>query len=625
MAYVYKKFTAQDKALIPFNAHKQYNLSSASAALNSITYYTSSYTSESVSTYSSASSNAQGVFDSINNIKYNQIDHLFYRDYIKKLANKKDFIHPLKQRRDLYNKANIISIPSGLYGYEINKNSFYLSSSAFEITDDSFGNLIISGTNVNDYPNNVVENVFRLDPINGFKNYTLNTYQQGGYANVTIQGHHHLGHTNTYKQFYRRGLNNPDAPGMYTTLRNQYFIGSSSVFVPYPNNYEGTKDYEDSYFSTPLIYNNIIFKELADTGFPAIEFKAATGSYVNAPHQNKYNFKTLQDFSISFYIDPLIPNASTTEKRHIIAKSGTEINKDNIIPINPGQDLINVFEDSDTGINSNVTPGGKHFRESKAQYPFEIYMVSQSLNFSRSDGKTISTIKGEITASGGEIMTSHILCQVSSSVMQLYFNGNKIAETTTDFKNATSNNANLWIGSKGPKATYTDASSNINKHFNGSLSNINIWSKSFNSTQINNISESINASPYIGNLFYQSGLGVITHPKYMSTFSTNQSNSHDNGIHSLQFQGSHLIYEHEYQCTIQEHEFNNTYNTSTLDHKGNDPYKIEDFTTSSFFKPYVTTIGLYDENNQLLVVGKLGQPVRMSDETDTTFVLRWDT
>ena len=49
------------------------------------------------------------------------------------------------------------------------------------------------------------------------------------------------------------------------------------------------------------------------------------------------------------------------------------------------------------------------------------------------------------------------------------------------------------------------------------------------------------------------------------------------------------------------------------------------FQTSSAFKPYVTTIGLYNENNELLVVGKLASPIRMSNETDTTFVVRWDT
>jgi hypothetical protein len=49
------------------------------------------------------------------------------------------------------------------------------------------------------------------------------------------------------------------------------------------------------------------------------------------------------------------------------------------------------------------------------------------------------------------------------------------------------------------------------------------------------------------------------------------------------------------------------------------------FQTSSLFQPYITTIGLYNENNELLVVGKMAQPIRTSFETDTTFVLRWDT
>ena len=41
-------------------------------------------------------------------------------------------------------KVNILSIPSGLYGFEIKPSSFYLSSSGHKITDDSLGNLIIS-------------------------------------------------------------------------------------------------------------------------------------------------------------------------------------------------------------------------------------------------------------------------------------------------------------------------------------------------------------------------------------------------------------------------------------------------------------------------------------------------
>ena len=53
-------------------------------------------------------------------------------------------------------------------------------------------------------------------------------------------------------------------------------------------------------------------------------------------------------------------------------------------------------------------------------------------------------------------------------------------------------------------------------------------------------------------------------------------------------------------------------------------------TYREIFSFFVTSIllffvGLYDDNHELLVVGKLGQPVRMSEETDTTFILRWDT
>ena len=36
MGSVFKKFTAQDKAIIPFNAHKQYQFNSASAGINYI-------------------------------------------------------------------------------------------------------------------------------------------------------------------------------------------------------------------------------------------------------------------------------------------------------------------------------------------------------------------------------------------------------------------------------------------------------------------------------------------------------------------------------------------------------------------------------------------------------------
>ena len=60
--------------------------------------------------------------------------------------------------------------------------------------------------------------------------------------------------------------------------------------------------------------------------------------------------------------------------------------------------------------------------------------------------------------------------------------------------------------------------------------------------------------------------------------------------------------------------------TITTDSSGS----LRNFATSSNFMPYVTTVGLYNDNNELLLVGKLAQPMVMSGITDTTYVIRYD-
>lgn len=95
--------------------------------------------------------------------------------------------------------------------------------------------------------------------------------------------------------------------------------------------------------------------------------------------------------------------------------------------------------------------------------------------------------------------------------------------------------------------------------------------------------------------------------------------------YTLQFKNTHLIFENEFHCTVEEDEFNFTLNPTVRKNKSINSGDLSNFATGSNFKPYVTTIGLYNEEGELLVVGKLAQPIRMSDETDTTFVVRFDT
>jgi hypothetical protein len=105
---------------------------------------------------------------------------------------------------------------------------------------------------------------------------------------------------------------------------------------------------------------------------------------------------------------------------------------------------------------------------------------------------------------------------------------------------------------------------------------------------------------------------------------------------NLSFQNEVVIYEQNVICHVRENEFNLSYNPTLL--QGNifsgsgfmsqslsTPLPaVKYFATASYFEPYVTTIGLYNEQNDLLAVAKFSQPLPLSQNTDMTFVVRYD-
>jgi len=128
-------------------------------------------------------------------------------------------------------------------------------------------------------------------------------------------------------------------------------------------------------------------------------------------------------------------------------------------------------------------------------------------------------------------------------------------------------------------------------------------------------------SEHIGNIFYAQGIAVIT----------NQSSSYQNlltgsftSTASISFQNEHIIYENEVRCIVRESDFNLSYNPSLVTGSYANGV-LRNFATGSFFQPYVTTIGLYNDNNDLLMVAKLGKPIALSSDTDMTFIVRYDT
>jgi len=108
------------------------------------------------------------------------------------------------------------------------------------------------------------------------------------------------------------------------------------------------------------------------------------------------------------------------------------------------------------------------------------------------------------------------------------------------------------------------------------------------------------------------------------------------GSFSIAFQNEMIIYEQNVICHVKDNEFNLSYNPTLLQDNlfsgsgfmtqslSTPLPEVKYFATASYFEPYVTTIGLYNEQNDLLAVAKFAQPIPISQNTDMTFIVKYD-
>lgn len=153
-----------------------------------------------------------------------------------------------------------------------------------------------------------------------------------------------------------------------------------------------------------------------------------------------------------------------------------------------------------------------------------------------------------------------------------------------------------------------------------------------------------------GNIFYEQGIAIITSDSdpfndgygygdygtavYGMTDVTIIENLITSSNVTCSFSSSFSIYETQYKCTLRENEFNFTLNptissgstqiSSSAGTFFTPGQYLNDFATGSYFSPYVTTVGLYDEDQNLLAIGKLSQPLPTSPTTDTTILINID-
>ena len=153
----------------------------------------------------------------------------------------------------------------------------------------------------------------------------------------------------------------------------------------------------------------------------------------------------------------------------------------------------------------------------------------------------------------------------------------------------------------------------------------------------------------VGDVIYEHGIITITNSG-TTLYSSTLPNIFYSGSLTCSFESTVTIYETQYKCTIRENEFNFSNNPSLLQGSLFESFsnafsnafsqmslnmsssffsppgngKLNNNVTGSYFSPYITTVGLYNNNKELLAVAKLAQPLPISLVTDTTILINID-
>tara|TARA_R110002020_G_scaffold279987_1_gene495800 strand:+ start:195 stop:1880 length:1686 start_codon:yes stop_codon:yes gene_type:complete len=335
-------------------------------------------------------------------------------------------------------------------------------------------------------------------------------------------------------------------------------------------------------------------------------------SYIRTPHLDELNPGAGDNFAWSFWVQAPISQSDTSTTYNSLIRKDTVLVEDFYDPI-------------DKLVKTRTT------EKNISKFPYHVYRNNDSTG-TIENGKIKFAIYGE-DASVALISTTqctgshHIVAQRSGSEQQLWIDG--VLEASSSSKTGpTKNLRDLIFGGKhltNPFAKYS-----------GSMSEIRYFKYGLSSNQISSLANvdydscSMYQTSTAGNVFYRNGHIVISSPipKYEGALT---------GSYDIGYKGVHTIYENEAFVQVPKDACNVSMNPSATYNPPDGNESSNDYIASNgpgelihpgfisgTMKPYITTIGLYNDKSQLLAVGKLSQAVQKRDDIDMNFVVRWD-
>ncbi len=116
-------------------------------------------------------------------------------------------------------------------------------------------------------------------------------------------------------------------------------------------------------------------------------------------------------------------------------------------------------------------------------------------------------------------------------------------------------------------------------------------------------------------------IGDIIYPHGLIMFTSESMTDFYREDLDMRWKATQPIYTYNVRCQVKDHELNFTQHPSAV--TGSEG-TLHSNITGSNFQPYITTVGLYNDANELLAVSKFSQPIPKSDSTEMTFVVKID-
>lgn len=370
-------------------------------------------------------------------------------------------------------------------------------------------------------------------------------------------------------------------------------------------------DYSDNLNTVTVVnpkkisyHPGIITTEGSDTSGVCANFSE---SYLRVENSELFNFPNEFNFAISFWLN--IPPTQSIQNFN----SNPLFDKKTIKMLDGSKNNTGTFS-----VDSILT---------STQYPFDIELNNHNsqnpntIKFKQSSGiQTLELISPELTSS----IWNHVVCQKNNDVYEIWLNGELVSSNTFTIIDNVQNSNNFYIGGNGTDKNY----------YYGKMDEIRIYSKPLTETEIYGLSDNSYANGYayqtnqIGNIFYDQGIITISdpRPKYKNLLLGKNGRFDYEGLEygfESSFKTTTTLYEHEVVCKIPRGEFNSTQNPTTFV-KYNKSYNVIPFVTGSSFSPYVTSIGLYNDNHDLVAIAKMATPIKKRKDIDINVIIRFD-